>query len=736
MTIRLIHCRELKFEEFHDPPEEYAILSHTWRRDKRGNETEVTYQDFQARPKRRRRGRKRGWRKVETACDIALEHNLEWIWIDSCCINKNDIQEVTEAINSMYQWYEQSRICIAYLRDLDGTELTSCTWFLRGWTLQELIAPSKVLFYNKYWEYCGSKNGYDIENKYDEAKDLSSRVADISGIDRDLLRTNDSVLIKRSLSSIPACQKMYWASKRKTTKAEDMAYCLIGIFGINHMHLKYGEGRGAFIRLQEEIIKQSSDSTLFAWQVINPVQCITENLLNLDEKGPYESLFEFPESHRSFHGIFACHPGEFQLASKIKPKQHIIYNDEITVTSRGIKLTTPLWGAGPCEPFTMPLHCYDHNQKPCKPLGIALRWVGDNVYARTSIQDLPYFEPAKVLPSQDEIFVTRKVDDLWDCIGLLHRNSIRIPKMLGGQLERINVSPGFLWSERYELFMTIGKMFPVGYATYNVPQDENSVVRLIFGLDYEEQPWFHLVEPGSPMEPLVLEMRRVYLDRIWREAIQEQSKSLDFMINAVSGQQSQPYQVHVEGPRVVEKKTLHNQTIFHLDLKAVMYNTSQGNSSTDKSASAFSTQGDPVQTQISHNLASNPPSPVLNIGNVRHQTMAPNAMSPASQLSVTLPTTAYTSQKLSSAHSDGQNGSTDTYTEPVPSMSPNTDFRWGVSKTRVKQQVSVQTQNSPLSAGAPLSSSASSAGKKLLSFKEERLVGASYSQKIRKVKKH
>ena len=683
MTIRLIHCREGKFEEFHNPPE-YAILSHTWRRGKRGKEKEVTYQDFQTRPKGKRQGHKGGWKKVEMACDtaLALEHKIEWIWIDSCCINRNDIQELTEAINSMYQWYEQSRICIAYLGDLDGIELTSCTWFLRGWTLQELIAPSRVLFYNKRWEYCGSKNGYNIENIYHKAKDLSSQIADISGIDRDLLREKDSILIKRSLSSVPACQKMYWASKRKTTKAEDMAYCLIGIFGINHMHLKYGEGRGAFVRLQEEIIKQSNDSTLFAWQVLDPDQCITENILHLNEREHNKSLFEFDKNHRSFHGIFACHPGEFKLASKIKPKQHIIYNDEITVTSRGIKLTTPLWGEGPCEPFTMPLHCYDHDQKPRKPLGITLRWVGNNIYARTKIQDLLYFEPAKVLPSQDEIFVIRKADHLWNCIGRLHRNSIRIPKMLGSPLERTKVSPGFLWSETHELFTTFGTMFPVGCASYEVLQDQDITVRLVFGLDYEEKPWFHLVEPGSPLAPSMSEMRRAYLDRIWREANLKQSRSIDFMIITAPGQKSQIYQVHVEG--VMEKKTLHNQPIFHLDLKAIMYP----------------------------------------IDNARYHTMAASTMSPASQLSGPLPTVPHPLWKMFSARSGGQNGPTDRHAEPVPDMSPNTSFS-GDSKTRVEQELVVQTQNSRSIAGATPSSPADSVSTKRLCVGRKKLVGVS-----------
>ncbi|KAI1643171.1 heterokaryon incompatibility protein-domain-containing protein [Daldinia loculata] len=409
--IRLIHCGEWKFHEFDlcNLPS-YAILSHRWFNDAGGNPEEVTYHDFLARLNNIKQGKARSWAKVEKARDIAWGLNIRWIWIDNCCINKKDAPELSEAISSMYQWYAQSQVCIAYLNDMDRSELGP-SWFFRGWTLQELIAPSQVLFYNKSWRYCGSRNGYRIEDAYDIATDLSSTISKISGIERDLLKLNDNHRIKRCLLSIPACQKMSWAAKRETAKKEDMAYCLIGIFGINHMYPKYGEGGNAFIRLQEEIVKQTSDLTLFAWVVKDLNKCDPDNLLTYDDINGSDDIehddrvFKF---HQALHGIFACHPREFSSANNVKPIQHVMYNDEITVTSKGLKFTTALWGTGPDSLFAMPFYCYD--QTPSCPLGIHMRWVGGDIYARTNVTNTIYLPTEQAPPpSQDDIFATHKI---------------------------------------------------------------------------------------------------------------------------------------------------------------------------------------------------------------------------------------------------------------------------------------------------------------------------------------
>lgn len=157
----------------------------------------------------------------------------------------------------MYSWDRNSAVCYTYLEDVAGlkldprkyatNEFTSCRWFIRGWTLQELLASENLCFYSQSWEFLGTK------------EDLIERVSLITGIHQSVLRNDGTA--KR----ISVAKKMHWASKRVTTRTEDQAYCLMGIFGV-HMPLLYGEGSRAFQRLQLEIIKMSSDDSIFAFQ--------------------------------------------------------------------------------------------------------------------------------------------------------------------------------------------------------------------------------------------------------------------------------------------------------------------------------------------------------------------------------------------------------------------------------------------------------------------------------------
>ena len=87
---------------------------------------------------------------------MARDAGYEYIWIDSCCINKDSSSELSEAINSMYRWYSISAECYTYLADVplgenlgeEGSAFRSSRWFKRGWTPQELIniAPFSVTF--------------------------------------------------------------------------------------------------------------------------------------------------------------------------------------------------------------------------------------------------------------------------------------------------------------------------------------------------------------------------------------------------------------------------------------------------------------------------------------------------------------------------------------------------------------------------------------------------------------
>lgn len=240
------------------PP--YAILSHTW------GPNEVSLQDmngFRAKTKQRNR---EGFKKIIGAAKLAASHTYRWIWIDTCCIDKTSSAELSEAINSMYRWYENARVCYAYIEDSptdqheansnleahpDTWTLQNARWATRGWTLQELIAPKEVRFYSKEWKFMGDKRDPSVHNTLMRATGIEAGV----------------LLGQITVAEVSVANRMKWASKRLTTRPEDMAYCLMGLFGVN-MPLLYGEGRvRAFIRLQEQILKTTDDQSIFAWQL-------------------------------------------------------------------------------------------------------------------------------------------------------------------------------------------------------------------------------------------------------------------------------------------------------------------------------------------------------------------------------------------------------------------------------------------------------------------------------------
>jgi hypothetical protein len=210
-------------------------------------------------PDLRKARAKKGFSKIIETCRLARERGLGYAWIDTCCIDKSSSAELTEAINSMFNWYKESAICFAFLSDLPASEcevleneLRRCRWFTRGWTLQELIAPENVEFYDQGWQWRGTK------------KSLQQELFDITGIDHEILE--DSNL----LSTIPVARRMSWASTRKTSRVEDRAYSLLGLFDVN-VPLIYGEGPKAFFRLQEEIMKQYNDLSLVRCPFLVPL---------------------------------------------------------------------------------------------------------------------------------------------------------------------------------------------------------------------------------------------------------------------------------------------------------------------------------------------------------------------------------------------------------------------------------------------------------------------------------
>ncbi|RFU81841.1 hypothetical protein TARUN_350, partial [Trichoderma arundinaceum] len=250
--MRLLNTKSLDLEVFATNEEiRYAILSHTW-----GSE-EVTFVDLLQND---RTAKAQGWDKISQSCGIAAHLGFDYIWIDTCCIDKSSSAELSEAINSMFQWYEKAVVCIAYLEDVSsaddltkyGSQFERSRWFTRGWTLQELIAPPELLFYSKEWSRIGTRTS------------LKAAITKISRIPDAMLQDHEDGQ-RQSLDDFSVAEKMSWAASRATTRPEDLAYCLLGIFDIN-MPLLYGEGRvKAFKRLQEEIIKSTNDDSIYAW---------------------------------------------------------------------------------------------------------------------------------------------------------------------------------------------------------------------------------------------------------------------------------------------------------------------------------------------------------------------------------------------------------------------------------------------------------------------------------------
>ncbi|KAI0755331.1 heterokaryon incompatibility protein-domain-containing protein [Daedaleopsis nitida] len=312
----------------------YAILSHVW------GEKEQTFQETEVLRVQcatdDTNPRDYSTPKVRDSCIFAERHGYKWIWDDTCCIDKTSSSELSEAINSMFSYYSLADVCYAYLEDVHCTSdavpqdvsgslrsqywaLMSAAWFKRGWTLQELIAPDQVLFLSQEWTVIGTK------------ADLADDLERIAGIPRSVLRQEADV------SDFSVAQRMSWAAERRTSREEDEAYCLMGLFGVN-MPTVYGEGGKAFRRLQEEILKKTIDTSLFAWGDIVEHPC---------HSAPGHSEYDQSEMY-----LFATAPSDFRYCSQriydanvMKrlgiPEAHVRLHQSIYMSNRMCLTTRP-----------------------------------------------------------------------------------------------------------------------------------------------------------------------------------------------------------------------------------------------------------------------------------------------------------------------------------------------------------------------------------------------------------
>ncbi|KAL2682602.1 hypothetical protein Neosp_007054 [[Neocosmospora] mangrovei] len=330
---------------------EYAILSHTWE------EEEVSLQEFQDLEFAKTR---KGFAKIEMTCRLAKKHGYDYAWVDTCCIDKSSSAELSEAINSMFRWYKGAKHCYAYLSDYDRSTIRSsfakCKWFTRGWTLQELIAPTNLTFYNQYWKELGSKH------------ELRGEISRITRIPEDVLCG------QRDVTEVSVVFRMSWAAGRETKRAEDIAYCLFGIFDVN-LPMLYGEGQKAFLRLQEEICQRVHDWTLFAWKT------------------------DTDQGHG--RGIFAYNPNEFAYASTEIHKEFPLAGD-VSVSNRGVIIDNVQLSINEGQGLVLPLNLFQKMPGQADVRGgIFLKKVL-NGYARVKTDQLffNFRTKAKLLPPE------------------------------------------------------------------------------------------------------------------------------------------------------------------------------------------------------------------------------------------------------------------------------------------------------------------------------------------------
>jgi hypothetical protein len=426
--MRLLNTHTHRFEEFlniHIPP--YAILSHTWDPDGR----EVSFSEMANATNDLNSNQ--GFNKLDSACLKAKMGSedcpaLEYIWIDTCCIDKSSSAELTEAINSMYTWYARSEVCYAFLSDLEEAapldQLQECRWFTRGWTLQELIAPKRIIFFDAKWKTRGTK------------EDLAERLSHITGISQDIL------LHRRQLSSVSVAQKMSWAANRKTTRIEDTAYCLLGIFGV-HLSFVYGEGERAFRRLQDTIVSSVPDLSIFAWKLEPPPAAAATN-----------------PGRRVYSGVYAPAPYAFSACrSFIRKKpfarhELLPMNGSIMARMQILIQMTPQNGG---YRYLLPLDCQPES-RPDVTLCVRLRKLGHNELVRENPYGIvkfsrPLARPISLLnryllaelPIQEEDQEPGKVlaaGPIPDFIGQTRDYAIQIQLPEGMWLHMLDIWPG------------------------------------------------------------------------------------------------------------------------------------------------------------------------------------------------------------------------------------------------------------------------------------------------------
>lgn len=420
LAMRLLNARTLEFEWFEDEDlvPRYAILSHTW------GANEPTYRDmhkYRLLVKSRQK-----FEKIWRCAILALRDGVEYFWVDTCCIDKTSSAELSEAINSMFRWYKKAHVCYVYMDDAPATpvdtsweaseswieKFKASRWFTRGWTLQELIAPSRLIFLSQDWITIGTKHG------------LYNEIEAATNIPKDVLRTGD-------FEHASIAQRMSWAANRSTTRKEDVAYSLMGLFDV-YMPMLYGEGERAFLRLQEEIIKRSDDMSIFGW---------------IDPLGSFSS----------YRGLLARSPREFSHCKNMVWKRSMEGSSSFEMTNVGLRLTSVLRlsnrAAGEHLMELIGVKT-EGDSEPQNPIAIYVQRVGVDQYARVATNELAPVDhgegddgPGSMAQT---VLVRQKI--ILDEPSHLRSAGILVDETASAELKVIRVEPEDDWTTQFGFF--------------------------------------------------------------------------------------------------------------------------------------------------------------------------------------------------------------------------------------------------------------------------------------------
>jgi hypothetical protein len=424
MRLLCFQDSELSLVEFPDDKIPlYAILSHTWGPDGE----EVTFTDLVDGTGRE----KPGYEKILSCGKQAAKDDLGYWWVDTCCINKSSSAELSEAINSMFRWYQDASVCYAYVADIpdDGAathgavkDFAACRWFTRGWTLQELLAPKKMRFFSKSWLELGSRN------------ELAQAISMVTNIDFEYL--SDTSSLRRDLHEASIAKRMSWASSRITTRVEDLAYCLLGLFDVN-MPLLYGEGQKAFIRLQEEIMRVSDDQSLFAW--------------GLDLKETSAESLDAPQ------GLFASSAAEFSNSGRIIPDEGAACEEPYALTNKGVRVNLPTFKEDPYTNSFMAIIACRPEDTLQHVLAMPLVAAGGSQFTRCSMMPVVIPRDSVTAPVNKTLYIQRTLPkQSKSCSMSSHPNVFWIRNFPSSSGVRIStVQPTAYWNSRDRLVREI-----------------------------------------------------------------------------------------------------------------------------------------------------------------------------------------------------------------------------------------------------------------------------------------